>query len=239
MALFREGEISVGELAKDFGLTTATINFYVQEGLLPAPRRLNRTRAAYSDRHRRVLKLVKRMQTVGLPLATIKRMLGQMGTHDEGLARLEGMGLLTALPPPRRDPRQAPLEPFAPIDRDALVARAEVSRELVARLESWGLLRPRQPGAYDRRDLWLVLSVKALVDDGIALERLAVLRRLVPVLRGAARLMEELLGRYLERLRRRDVRFRDVVEPLINVQTYLLHRLHDELNPAWRDEILS
>jgi hypothetical protein len=85
----------------------------------------------------------------------------------------------------------------------------------------------------------LVLSVKALVDDGIALERLALLRKLIPVLRGAARLVDDLLMRYFDRLRRRDIRMRDVVEPLINVQTYLLHRLHDEANPAWREDLMG
>ena len=69
MSAMRDGEMPIGEVAQQTGLTTATINFYVREGIVPPPRKLNRTRAAYNQQHLRWLRVVKRSTASGIPLA--------------------------------------------------------------------------------------------------------------------------------------------------------------------------
>ncbi len=101
-------------------VSVATINFFVKEGLLPRPRKLNRTRAAYSERHRRLLRMIKRMRASGYSLSHSRAAFGHFGTDEEGLQRLEGIGYLQPLPPVRNDPDQQPIEQFDPIDRHGM-----------------------------------------------------------------------------------------------------------------------
>ena len=42
-----ESGMAVGELSRRTGLSTAAINFYVREGLLPPPVKTSATRAVY------------------------------------------------------------------------------------------------------------------------------------------------------------------------------------------------
>lgn len=81
--------MSVGELARRTSVSPPTINFYVQQGLLPRPEKLNRTRAAYDERHLQRLAIIKRLQTVhGLPLSVIRRILDQAQDNERLLQRL-------------------------------------------------------------------------------------------------------------------------------------------------------
>src|SRR5262249_39577112 len=91
-------EMPIGELARTIGVTTATINFYVKEGVLPAPRKISRTRAAYTSLHLRILRLIHRMQAQGYTLSQIRRSFERFGLDESGLARLEGIGMLHPVP---------------------------------------------------------------------------------------------------------------------------------------------
>lgn len=237
MPSLREGELSIGKLAKEEGISTATINFYVKEGILPPPRKLNRTRAAYSQRHRRLLHMVKRMQTAGYSLGHIRKAFDHFGTDEAGLSKLEGIGYLKPLPPVRNDPRRRPIEQFEPVGRAAFIALAGVPEALVDRLETWGALRPQGHDRYDARDLWLVRTVQSLVDEGIALERLAFLEGLLASTRDASWILMDLAERHLPELRRRDVRFTDLIAPFLDMFGYLLGRVHDEQHPNWREKL--
>ena len=64
---------SIGELAREFAVTTRTIRFYEGEGLL-APRRRGRTRL-FSGRDRVRLRLILRGRRLGFSLAEIKEIL--------------------------------------------------------------------------------------------------------------------------------------------------------------------
>ena len=63
---------SIGELAREFGLTTRAIRFYEDCGLL-APQRSGRQRV-YSARDRTRLKLTLRGKRLGLTLAEVKEL---------------------------------------------------------------------------------------------------------------------------------------------------------------------
>ena len=231
----REGELAIGKLSKELGISTATINFYVAEGILPAPRKLNRTRAAYSDRHRRLLKLIKTMQAQGYSLTQIKQLINFYG--DNAIEKLEGIGSLQPLPPVRNDPERRELEHFEPIDRDAFLCKTGVAPQLVDRLEAIGLLRPVAKDRYDVADARLVLTVQSVLDDGITLDELEHLGELVDTTRKTSMVVARLTGRYRQQLKQRDIRFRDLLEPFTWAQEYLFDRVHSEQHPNWRDEL--
>ena len=76
-------EFSIGELAKEFGLTTRAIRFYEDCGLL-APERAGRNRV-YTGRDRARLTLTVRGKRLGLKLAEVKELIDMYETqHDTG-----------------------------------------------------------------------------------------------------------------------------------------------------------
>lgn len=95
-----QSTFSIGDLAREFGVTHRTLRFYEDKGLI-SPRRegLNRI---YSRRDRARLKLVILGKKVGFPLAEIKKMLelyelkgGQVTQLQAALARFtEQIGVL-------------------------------------------------------------------------------------------------------------------------------------------------
>jgi len=66
---FDEESCSIGELAREFGITTRTIRFYEDEGLL-TPLRAG-TRRLFSPRERTRLKLILRGKRLGFQLSEI------------------------------------------------------------------------------------------------------------------------------------------------------------------------
>ncbi|MDX1400406.1 MAG: MerR family DNA-binding transcriptional regulator [Kiloniellales bacterium] len=85
---------SIGELAKEFGITTRTIRFYEDEGLL-SPRRQGQQRV-FSPRERTRLKLILRGKRLGFPLSEIAEIvdlydqaLGERGQLETLIQRIE------------------------------------------------------------------------------------------------------------------------------------------------------
>jgi DNA-binding transcriptional MerR regulator len=232
-------EMPIRTLAAEVGVSTATINFYVQEGVLPAPRKLNRTRAAYSSRHLRLLRVIKAMQASGYSLAQVKGAFATFGVDEKGLKRMESIGSLQPYPAMRADRDQRPIEPFAPLDRAAFVAKVGAPRRLVDELVHSGLLRPLPGDLFDARDAVLVRGVQSMVGDGIEPDELAFMSGFValaelarPVIfrRGLAR-KDELLARTL--------RFRDLLEPFTDAFAYYFDRLATVEDPSWRTALFT
>ena len=80
---------SIGELAKEFDITTRSIRFYEDEGLL-APERKGQTRI-YSAKDRVRLKLVLRGKRLGFSLAETKNIFDLYDNEDTGQKQLEFM----------------------------------------------------------------------------------------------------------------------------------------------------
>ena len=74
-------EFSIGELAKEFGLTTRAIRFYEDCGLL-APERAGRNRV-YTGRDRARLTLTLRGKRLGLKLAEVKELVDMYETQRD------------------------------------------------------------------------------------------------------------------------------------------------------------
>ncbi|GGL96845.1 transcriptional regulator [Streptomyces fumigatiscleroticus] len=120
----------LAELSRLSGVSTATIKYYLREGLLPPGRQVNATTAEYDEGHVRRLRLVRALIQVGrVPVAAAKEVLAHV--DDDSLGRTIRLGAaLWALP---QDP--------APDEEDPAVvtARAEVDRLL--RMLGWETAR--------------------------------------------------------------------------------------------------
>ncbi|RCG19863.1 MerR family transcriptional regulator [Streptomyces diacarni] len=90
----------LAELSARSGVSTATIKFYLREGLLPPGRRLSATQAEYDGTHLRRLRLVRALiQVGGVPVATAREVLAAV--DDEGLTRHDRLGAAVwAIPQP-------------------------------------------------------------------------------------------------------------------------------------------
>ena len=86
---------TIGELAREFDITSRTIRFYEDMGLL-APLREGRNRV-YSPRDRTRLKLTLRGKRLGLSLQEIKQLVTMDDTDSDTVPQLEAfLGVLAA-----------------------------------------------------------------------------------------------------------------------------------------------
>lgn len=81
----------LAELSERSGVSTATIKYYLREGLLAPGHQINATTAEYDEEHLRRLRLVRAMIQVGkVPVATIREVLGHV--DDDSLPRAIRLG---------------------------------------------------------------------------------------------------------------------------------------------------
>ncbi|WFB07218.1 MerR family transcriptional regulator [Streptomyces sp. LX-29] len=113
----------LAELSTRSGVPTATIKYYLREGLLPPGERITATQAEYGEEHLRRLRLVRALIQVGrMPVATAREVLA--ATEDEALDISRRLGAAVwALPHgPEPDP-EAPATTAASEQVDALLER--------------------------------------------------------------------------------------------------------------------
>ena len=155
-----DAALKVAEVARRTGVTTATVNFYVAQGLLPRPTKTSRNMAYYSDAHVHRLQLIQRLKQRHLPLSVIKAMLAGQASPDTVHAFL--------------DVRLDAPETGA-VAEAALLRHAQLSRHEMRALQSMGLVRPlaarRGPRRYAAEDAALVNCLGALRRLGMTPER--------------------------------------------------------------------
>ncbi|GGT30035.1 MerR family transcriptional regulator [Streptomyces chromofuscus] len=88
----------LSELSRRSGVATATVKFYLREGLLPPGRRITATQAEYDERHLRRLRLVRALiQVGGVSVASAREVLAAL--DDDSLDQNERLGTaVCALP---------------------------------------------------------------------------------------------------------------------------------------------
>jgi DNA-binding transcriptional MerR regulator len=122
----------LSELSERSGVSTATIKYYLREGLLAPGRRISATTAEYDESHLRRLRLVRALIQVGrVPVATAREVLGHV--DDESLGRTIRLGAaLWALPQEPEPDDQDPAVRSARREVDQLLADLgwETAREL-------------------------------------------------------------------------------------------------------------
>ncbi|MFE5142986.1 MerR family transcriptional regulator [Streptomyces fagopyri] len=122
----------LAELSERSGVSTATIKYYLREGLLAPGRQVNATTADYDESQLRRLRLVRALIQVGrVPVATAREVLGHV--DDESLGRTIRLGAaLWALPQEPEPDDQDPAVRSARREVDQLLADLgwETAREL-------------------------------------------------------------------------------------------------------------
>jgi len=153
-------EYRVEALAKAADVSVDTVRFYQAKGLLPAPKRVGR-HAVYSGAHLTRLRRIRRLQSDGVPLAVIRRLLQPARRSDSALARAlaEERGQRT-------------------LTRAELAAEAGVPEALVRAVEQAGIVEPLA-GAKDARfaavDVELAREALRLLHEGLPLTELLAL----------------------------------------------------------------
>jgi DNA-binding transcriptional MerR regulator len=141
--------LKIGEIARESGVPISTIRYYVKEGLLPSPEKINKKMAYYDEICIKKLETIQRLQEKKYyPLAVIKNILRRM---DDGFTFEEAEAVEDAV--------------FAPManGETRLVDRAEFMRltglnpEQLDEVERIGLIMPylREKGKilYNQEDV--------------------------------------------------------------------------------------
>jgi DNA-binding transcriptional MerR regulator len=202
----------LAELSERSGVSTATIKYYLREGLLAPGRQINTTTAEYDEEHLRRLRLIRAMIQVGrVPVATVREVL----THidDDSLPRALRVGAsVWALP-------QVP-EPDAD---DEFVQGARVAMEELLTTLGWSNAQSLTT---------LSPSFRSLVVAAAALRRLGYewsLDTLVPYARlmhQVAQLDMEFMESHVSEAEKAEVAVLGVV--LVEPMLQALHRLAQE-----------
>ena len=130
--MIEETTYTIGDLAREFGITPRAIRFYEDEGLL-APVRAGRNRI-YNKRHRTRLGLILRGKRLGLSLARIKEMIEMYDTaRDESSQLLKFLDVLAE----RRAAYERQREDIEAV-LDEIAGFEQVCRELLAQEEAIG-----------------------------------------------------------------------------------------------------
>lgn len=143
--------LKIGALAKQSGVPASTIRFYVKEGLLPAPKKINKKMAHYDEDCIQKIEAIQYLQSKRFfPLAVIRNILRRM---DEGLSLAEAESIENAV--------FATQDVDAPtlVDRGAFLRLTGLTEEELQQAERLRLLLPysTEPGKrlYDQDDIRL------------------------------------------------------------------------------------
>ncbi|MGW1673521.1 MerR family transcriptional regulator [Streptomyces sp. NPDC002324] len=124
----------LAELSERSGVSTATIKYYLREGLLAPGRQVNATTAEYDEEHLRRLRLVRALIQVGkVPVASAREVLRHV--DDESLGRTIRLGAaLWALPQTPDPDEEDPVTVAATAEVDRLLERLgwDAAREIGA-----------------------------------------------------------------------------------------------------------
>ena len=121
----REGDIRIGELVRLTGVSRATIQHYLNEKLLPRPRKTGQTMAYYDASTVERVRLIKDLQRRHLPLHAIRALLEPRRAARKKLPRMaelarRGEELEALLAPDERPLRRSEVERETGIDEKAL-----------------------------------------------------------------------------------------------------------------------
>jgi len=132
-----EGKMTIGELARRTGMTIRNIRAHQTRGLLPPPEVIGRT-GYYDESHVARIELTREMQSEGLNLEAIRRVLEHSGDSSQGIVEFARAV-------------RAPFEDETPeiFERDDLAAAWGVEKldpKLLRRGEELGMLRELDDG---------------------------------------------------------------------------------------------
>jgi DNA-binding transcriptional MerR regulator len=186
--------LKISELAKAAGVSSSTIHYYMQEGLLTPPTRTSRNMAYYLPQCVQEIRLIQELQTKQyLPLSAIK-MLIQARQDGQAAGHLVEMRSLVE-------------NIFRPLDNETptrnfslaeLATASELPAATLTNLESLGLIIPHPESGgmrYDEIDLKIAKLVRRWLQIGFQMTDLGVFRPYLEVVRLQTRTLHEMLHR--------------------------------------------
>ena len=117
------------------GVSRQTIHFYLREGLLPKPRKMNLNQAEYDQGHIERLRLIKELrERFFLPLSVIKEIIGHMKdfNRNDSMLRVKAENF-------------TPLAQFLPErvgSEEAFLEETGLSAQRLAHFEEFGIITP-------------------------------------------------------------------------------------------------
>ncbi|MDQ5987568.1 MAG: hypothetical protein CSYNP_03313 [Syntrophus sp. SKADARSKE-3] len=160
-------KLKIGDIAKHSGIPASTIRYYVREGLLPLPEKVNKKMAYYDEACIERLKVIQHLQeTRYFPLFLIKNILRRM---DEGLSLPEAESVENAVFGSANRSWQGL------VDRATFLAETGLTEEELRQAERIGILIPfvQEPGKalYDSDDIRTGRdSLRRLIDYGLDIQ---------------------------------------------------------------------
>jgi DNA-binding transcriptional MerR regulator len=160
----------MAELVRRTGLKKETIHFYINNDLLPKPRKTERNVAYYDESYVESIRLIKELQQkYFLPLKVIKQIVSQasarISTAEIDLLKL-GMSGLLQLQELRRT--------HEPMTLDELSAKTGLPKEEILELESYDIISsaPDQDGrkVYEEIDIKVVEAFAGIRKGGLTAE---------------------------------------------------------------------
>jgi DNA-binding transcriptional MerR regulator len=181
----------VEQLASSCAVTVDTVRYYQSRGLLPQPEREGRV-AWYGPEHAERIRQIRSLQTKGLTLAAIRRVVtGELGAADADLAA----AVAAARGEGRANPELLTLEAFS--------ERSGVPASLIQAVEREGIRLGRTvDGAerYTAADIDLVRTALRLLEFGLPLgDLLALARDADASMRGLAERAVELFDEHVRK----------------------------------------
>jgi len=76
-----ENEYSISEVSKITGISTSAINYYVRLNILEPPKKISKTRSAFSKFHLEKINEIKKLQSNGFPLKLIKKKINTISSQ--------------------------------------------------------------------------------------------------------------------------------------------------------------
>ena len=220
--------MSVGELSRRTGVTTATINYYVRIGVLPPPRKTSQTRALYPAHFETLIGKIKELQGAGLNLAGIKQVVN--GDPSSPLA--------AAIPTERSNAPSAQTQPSGPISIADFLNLSGLDDAMYDNLISAGLIRRPRTGpdgapAHDRRDLTAARAFTRLTSAGIEYPLLERHTEYSPLSKAEALFLAEHLSTATRRTP--STQPANLVAAFDAIRRYLRSLQLDEAYPDWRN----
>jgi DNA-binding transcriptional MerR regulator len=154
----KDGGIRIAELVRRSGVSRATIQHYLNEGLLPRPRKTGRTMAYYDAASVERVLLIKELQQRHLPLGVIRGLLDPKPAEAKS-AKVDPMRALAA----RGEELEKLLAPTErPLLRSEVTRATGVAEESLDELERHGMVTAQRRGGQVRYGACDVAVLRAI-----------------------------------------------------------------------------
>jgi len=154
------------ELSEATGISSGTIRFYIQEGLLPKPVKTHKNMAYYDESYIERIRLIKQLQKSRfLPLDIIKKLISDMDLNNEG----DHLQILREIEKPSyKDVRNT--GEILPMTREEIIAHTGLPASDVDAMIGIQMIAPDENGRFDAECIRLAEIIAEMRQIGLTTE---------------------------------------------------------------------